>query len=81
MKFLACVALWLTADAQVQAPVYVQDGDNAFKRQGAFHYQPINHLTVLFCIGKAGSVYLQCVVRNDKDRLLIIETIATEPST
>jgi hypothetical protein len=81
MKFLACVALWLTADAQVQAPVYVQDGDNAFKRSGAFHYQPTERLTVLFCIGKAGSIYLQCAVRNDKDRLLIIETIATEPST
>jgi hypothetical protein len=81
MKFLACLAFMLTADAQVQAPVYVQDGDNAFKRQGAFHYQPTDHLTVLFCIGKAGSIYLQCAVRNDKDRLLIIETIATEPST
>jgi hypothetical protein len=81
MKFLACLAFMLTADAQVQAPVYIAAGDNVFRRSGAFHYQPTDSLTVLFCIGKVDSIMLQCVVRNAQDRLLIIETVASERHT
>jgi hypothetical protein len=81
MKFLACVTMLLTADAQLEAPVYSPVTDNVFRRSGSFQHDKAEGAEILFCITVPDRPILHCVVRTETDRLVVLELVASEHST
>ena len=88
LAVVSLVAFTTDAPAKVSgpsnyAPVYTHSGTpGMLVRIGSFRYKAIEGFDVLYCtIENTASRVVQCVIHTPQDRLILLETEATEHKT